>query len=60
MADPRSPDALAAALARALTDADLRQRLATRGLAQAARSSWTRFTLDVIRILRDVHDRRLL
>ncbi len=58
-ADPRSPQALAAALARALTDRDLRRRLAARGLERAAAFSWTRFTLDVVRILGGVHEGRL-
>jgi glycosyltransferase involved in cell wall biosynthesis len=58
-ADPRSPDALAAALARALRDTDLRRELVARGLERASRFSWTRFTLDVTRILRGVHEGQL-
>jgi glycosyltransferase involved in cell wall biosynthesis len=57
--DPRSPAALADALARALTDQATRDRLIGRGLERAADFSWTRFTLDVIRVLNRVRDERL-
>jgi glycosyltransferase involved in cell wall biosynthesis len=58
-ADPRSPEALADALQRVLTDEGLRQDLIARGLARAAQFSWERFTLDVIRILYEVREARL-
>jgi glycosyltransferase involved in cell wall biosynthesis len=50
--DPLDVDALAAALFRALTDAELRASLRDKGLAQAARLSWestAQATLDVYR-----------
>jgi glycosyltransferase involved in cell wall biosynthesis len=56
--DPRSPEALADALARALGDDAVRRRLIARGLARAALFSWTRFTLEVVRILHDVREAR--
>ena len=59
MTDPRSPDALANALSRALTDEEVRARLIARGLERVAKFSWVRFTLDVIRILNRVQQARL-
>ncbi|MBL7064272.1 MAG: glycosyltransferase family 4 protein, partial [Anaerolineae bacterium] len=40
LVDPLDADGLAEALARVLENADLRQRMITRGLAQAARFTW--------------------
>jgi glycosyltransferase involved in cell wall biosynthesis len=56
--DPRSPEALADALARALGDEAVRRQLVARGLERAALFSWTRFTFDVVRILHDVREGR--
>jgi alpha-1,3-rhamnosyl/mannosyltransferase len=55
--DPSSPDELASALARVLTDDALRQDLVARGRRRAPRFSWSRFTLDTVRILHDTHCR---
>jgi glycosyltransferase involved in cell wall biosynthesis len=40
LADPRSPEELAAAIARCLDDADLRRRLIEAGRARARAASW--------------------
>jgi len=51
MVDPLDVEALAAAMARVLTDADLRADLEARGLARAAQFSWER----TARIVHDVY-----
>jgi glycosyltransferase involved in cell wall biosynthesis len=53
--DPLSPEELASALARVLTDTALRQQLVLRGRQQARRFSWARFTMENIRILQRTH-----
>ena len=54
LADPHSPDALADALARILTDAALRAELVERGTRRAREFSWRRFTTEVLRSLHEV------
>ena len=52
MVNPEDPDDIAQALARALTDEPLRERMRELGLVQAARFAWektARETLDVYR-----------
>jgi glycosyltransferase involved in cell wall biosynthesis len=49
--DPRDRDAIARALSDVASDRELRQRLRADGLAQAARFSWRRHTLDTVRVL---------
>ena len=46
--DPRSPEALADAVSRVLTDGVLRQTLIQRGRRRARDFSWTRFTLAIM------------
>lgn len=48
--DPRDTDALAAAIARALTDADLRARLRVAGPERAARFSWERCAAETLAV----------
>ena len=52
LVDPRSPEQLAEAVARVLTDKAERQRLTERGQRRAREFSWARFTLAVIGALR--------
>jgi len=52
LVDPRSPEELAHAVSRLLTDGDLRQRLTERGRRRAADFSWTKFTLEIVSVLR--------
>ena len=52
LVDPRSPDELAHALNRVLTDQELRGALTARGRQRATEFSWTRFTREVISVLR--------
>lgn len=58
LVDPKSPEQLAEAASRVLTDPELRQTLIKRGRDRAARFSWQTFTGEVTRILRQVHDRQ--
>ncbi len=58
LVDPHSPEAWAQAVSRVLTDRDLRCGLAVRGREQARKFSWEKFTLDVVRIFRQVHHAR--
>ena len=51
--DPRSPEAMADALRRVLTDDDLRQSLIRRGRRRVRDFSWARFTLAVVHALRE-------
>jgi glycosyltransferase involved in cell wall biosynthesis len=53
--DPHSPEALADALACVLCDSDLRDRLIAAGRRRARAFSWRKFTMDVVRILHQVH-----
>jgi glycosyltransferase involved in cell wall biosynthesis len=52
LVDPRSPEALAHALNRVLTDQELRSGLVARGRQRVRDFSWTRFTLEVVSVLR--------
>jgi glycosyltransferase involved in cell wall biosynthesis len=57
LVDPRSPEELAHALNRALTDESLRRTLVERGRERVKGFSWTRFTLEVVSVLH--HARQL-
>jgi glycosyltransferase involved in cell wall biosynthesis len=52
--DPEEPDALAAALERALTDGALRANLVARGLARAGEFSWTKTARQTLAVYRRV------
>jgi glycosyltransferase involved in cell wall biosynthesis len=54
LVDPRDPAALADALAAALADEPLRQRLRAAGLAQARRFSWRRMAEQTLAVYHDV------
>jgi glycosyltransferase involved in cell wall biosynthesis len=54
LADPHSPETLADALGRVLTDSALRADLVARGTARARAFSWRRFTAEVLRSLHEV------
>ncbi|MGH7332121.1 MAG: glycosyltransferase [Candidatus Rokuibacteriota bacterium] len=58
LADPRSPEELAHALHRVLTDEDLRRLLITRGRDRVKDFSWTRFTTEVVSVLHQARQRR--
>jgi glycosyltransferase involved in cell wall biosynthesis len=58
LVDPRSPEALAHALSRVLTDDGLRRALVERGRRRVRDFSWWRFTTEVVRVLRRVDDER--
>jgi alpha-1,3-rhamnosyl/mannosyltransferase len=51
LVDPRSPDAIAEAVSRVLTDKAERQALIERGRRRVAAFSWTRFTLAVVAVM---------
>jgi glycosyltransferase involved in cell wall biosynthesis len=50
LVDPTNPNALASALGRLLDDATLRAELRARGLARAARFTWTRTAAETLRV----------
>jgi glycosyltransferase involved in cell wall biosynthesis len=54
VADARDPEAFAAALARVLDDAGLRQRLAAAGLARAATFSWEKSAAETLAVYREL------
>lgn len=54
LVDPRSPEALAHATSRVLTDGELRRGLIERGRLRVTRFSWAQFTLEIVRVLREV------
>jgi glycosyltransferase involved in cell wall biosynthesis len=56
--DPRSPEALAHALCRVLTDDELRCGLIARGRQRVQAFSWTKFTLKVVSVLHQARRRR--
>jgi glycosyltransferase involved in cell wall biosynthesis len=58
LVDPESPEALAQAINRVLTDDELRCSLIERGRRQVMRFSWPKFTLEIVRILREVRQAR--
>jgi glycosyltransferase involved in cell wall biosynthesis len=53
LVNPDNPDELAAAIARVLSDGELRRGLVDRGLAQARTFTWRRFALEAVRVLRE-------
>ena len=56
--DPRSPEDLAHALHRVLTDQELRGHLIERGRQRAREFSWAKFTRNVLSVLRRVGQAR--
>ncbi len=56
--DPHLPEQLADAIQRVLTDSELRRQLIERGFQQVQKFSWQTFTLETIRILRQVYEMR--
>jgi glycosyltransferase involved in cell wall biosynthesis len=58
LADPRSPEELAQALYRVLTDDDLRRLLIARGRHRVKDFSWTKFTVGVVSVLHEARQRR--
>ncbi len=56
--DPTSPEALAHALSRVLTDVKLRRSLVERGRRRVTRFSWAKFTAEIIRVLLQVDEQR--
>jgi alpha-1,3-rhamnosyl/mannosyltransferase len=52
--NPLAVDELAAAIGRVLGDAALRQQMRERGLAQAARFSWTRTAQETLAVYRQI------
>ena len=55
LVDPTDPEALADGLASVLTSVELRQELVARGLLQAAKFSWRRYTIETLHVLQRVH-----
>jgi glycosyltransferase involved in cell wall biosynthesis len=53
LVDPGSPEALAHAVSRVLTDGELRRALIERGRRRVEHFSWARFVSEVVRILRE-------
>jgi len=51
--DSRSPEGLAHAISRVLTDGELRHALIEQGRKQVTRFSWTKFTLEIVRVLHE-------
>jgi glycosyltransferase involved in cell wall biosynthesis len=58
LVDPESPEALAHAIKRVLTDEELRYFLIERGRRRVRSFSWPKFTLEMVRILHAVGRRR--
>jgi glycosyltransferase involved in cell wall biosynthesis len=56
--EPHSPEQMADAAYRILTDSELRRRLTARGRQQVKKFSWQTFTTETIRVLRQVCDLR--
>jgi glycosyltransferase involved in cell wall biosynthesis len=54
--DPHSPEELALAISRVLTDNQLRQTLIERGHQQSKEFSWHKFTTEIVRILHQVRE----
>lgn len=54
LVDPRSPEDLASALERVLSDTSLRAQLVARGRVRAPQFSWSKFALGAIAILHEV------
>jgi glycosyltransferase involved in cell wall biosynthesis len=57
LTDPRSPEELAHALYRVLTDEDLRRLLIARGRQRVKDFSWTKFTVEVVSVLHHTRER---
>jgi glycosyltransferase involved in cell wall biosynthesis len=55
MFDPHSTEAIAHAFNRLLTESETRKELVKKGLEQAKKFSWMKFTTEVTRILHDVY-----
>ena len=58
LVDPGSPEALAHAINRVLTDDELRRALIERGRRQVTHFSWAKFTLEIVRVLHEVRQLR--
>ncbi len=58
LVDPRSPEDMADGIRRVLTSDTLRRTLIERGRRRVPDFSWTRFTLAVVRVLREARSRR--
>jgi len=58
LADPRSPEELAHALYRVLTDEGLRHLLIGRGRRRVEDFSWTKFTVEIVSVLHQARQRR--
>ena len=56
--DPHSPEELAAAVSRILTDDPLRRVLIERGRQQVKKFSWQKFTMETVRVLHQVWEKR--
>jgi glycosyltransferase involved in cell wall biosynthesis len=56
LVDPRSPEELAHAVRRVLTDEAERRRLIERGRQRVKQFSWTKFTLEIVSVLRRVRE----
>jgi glycosyltransferase involved in cell wall biosynthesis len=56
--DPHSPEELAAAMGRILTDDQLRRTLIERGRQKVKEFSWLKFSGEIIRILHEVWEKR--
>jgi glycosyltransferase involved in cell wall biosynthesis len=54
LVDPGSPEALAHAISRVLTDGELRRGLIGRGKRRVTRFTWAKFTPEIVRVLREV------
>ena len=57
LVDPNSPDAIADAVRRCMTDTALREDMIVRGRRQAARFSWRKFTLQIVDILNKTNNK---
>ncbi len=56
--DPDSPEELADAINRVLTDEALRRGLIERGRQHVRKFSWQNFTMEIVRVLRQAHEMR--
>jgi glycosyltransferase involved in cell wall biosynthesis len=56
--DPHSPEELAAVVSRILTDDPLRRVLIERGRQQVKKFSWQKFTMETVRVLHQVGEKR--
>ena len=54
LVDPNCPEELAGAIHRVLTDEQTRRQLVERGRKQVKKFSWQNYTIETVRILRDV------